>query len=83
MEPQPGKVYRSSLRAQAQVDVPEGDKLDRVEIFLNDDRVATLYQPPFTQPILLQQRKDITWVRAVAFLDDGNSTERTRTFESG
>ncbi|MFY9820688.1 MAG: VWA domain-containing protein [Thermoanaerobaculia bacterium] len=77
VEPQTGKTYKSSLRAQAQVDVPEGDKLDRVEIFLNDDRVATLYQPPFTQPILLPQRKDVTWVRAVAYLDDGNSTEST------
>ncbi len=78
VEPQTGKVYKSSLRAQAQVDVPEGDKLDRVEIFLNDDRVATLYQPPFTQPIFLpQQHKDITWVRAVAYLADGNSTEST------
>jgi Ca-activated chloride channel family protein len=77
VEPQTGKTYKSSLRAQAQVDVPEGDKLDRVEFFLNDDRVATLYQPPFTQPILLPPRKDITWVRAVAYLDDGNSTEST------
>ncbi|HEX4966840.1 MAG TPA: VWA domain-containing protein [Thermoanaerobaculia bacterium] len=77
VEPQPGKNYKSSLRAQAQVDVPEGDKLDRVEFFLNDDRVATLYQPPFTQPILLPKRSDITWVRAVAYLDDGNSTEST------
>ncbi len=77
VEPQSGKTYKSSLRAQAQVDVPEGDKLDRVEIFLNDDRVATLYQPPFTQPIFLPQRKDITWVRAVAYLADGNSTEST------
>lgn len=77
VEPQPGKTYKASLRAQAQVDVPEGDKLDRVEIFLNDNRVATLYQPPFTQPILLPQRKDVTWVRAVAYLADGNSTEST------
>jgi Ca-activated chloride channel family protein len=77
VEPQTGKTYKASLRAQAQVDVPEGDKLDRVEFFLNNDRVATLYQPPFTQPILLPQRKDITWVRAVAYLDDGNSTEST------
>ncbi|HEV7505879.1 MAG TPA: VWA domain-containing protein [Thermoanaerobaculia bacterium] len=77
VEPQTGKTYKSSLRAQAQVDVPEGDKLDRVEFFLNDDPVATLYQPPFTQPILLSQRKDITWVRAVAYLADGNSTEST------
>jgi VWFA-related protein len=77
VEPQPGKTYKASLRAQAQVDVPEGDKLDRVEIFLNDNRVATLYQPPFAQPILLPQSKDVTWVRAVAYLADGNSTEST------
>jgi len=77
VEPQPGKTYKASLRAQAQVDVPEGDKLDRVEIFLNDNRVATLYQPPFTQPILLPKSKDVTWVRAVAYLADGNSTEST------
>jgi VWFA-related protein len=75
VEPEPGKPYRSSLRAQAQVEVPEGDELDRVEFFLNEDRVATLYQPPFTQPLLLPKGKDITYVRAVAYLKDGNSTE--------
>ncbi len=75
VEPQPGRTYQSSLRAQAQVEVPEGDDLDRVEIFLNDDRVATLYQPPFAQPVLLPQTKEITYVRAVAYLKDGSSTE--------
>ena len=75
VEPQPGKTYKSSLRAQAQVEIPEGDELDRVEIFLNDDRVATLYQPPFAQPVLLPQSKEITYVRAVAYLKDGGSTE--------
>lgn len=75
VEPEPGKIYRSSLRTQAQVEVPEGDELDRVELFLDDDRVATLYQPPFIQPLLLPKGKDITYVRAVAYLKDGNSTE--------
>jgi Ca-activated chloride channel family protein len=75
VEPQAGKAYKSSLRAEAQVEVPEGEKLDRVELYLNDDRVATLYQPPYTQPILLPQGRDIGYVRAVAYLDDGNSTE--------
>lgn len=75
VDPQPGKTYKSSLRAQAQVEVPEGDELDRVEIFLNEDRVATLYQPPFAQPVLLPQSKEVTYVRAVAYLKDGNSTE--------
>ncbi len=75
IEPQAGKAYQSSLRAEAQVQVPEGERLDRVELYLNDDKVATLYQPPYTQPILLPKAKEITYVRAVAYLDGGTSTE--------
>jgi Ca-activated chloride channel family protein len=75
VEPESGKTYRSSLRAQAQVEVPEGETLERVELFLNDDKVATLYQPPFTQPLLVPKGKEVTYVRAVAYLADGNSTE--------
>ena len=74
-EPQAGKTYQSSLRAEAQVQVPEGERLDRVEIYLNDDRLATLYQPPFTQALLLPKGKEITYVRAVAYLEGGTSTE--------
>ncbi|HEX9669581.1 MAG TPA: VWA domain-containing protein, partial [Thermoanaerobaculia bacterium] len=75
VEPEPGKTYRASLRAQAEVEVPEGEKLDRVEFFLNEDRLATLYQPPFAQPLVLPAAKTSTYVRAVAYLADGNSTE--------
>ncbi|HEY4597655.1 MAG TPA: VWA domain-containing protein, partial [Thermoanaerobaculia bacterium] len=75
IEPQAGKAYQSSLRAEAQVQVPEGERLDRVELYLNDDKVATLYQPPYTQPILLPKSKEVTYVRAVAYLDGGTSTE--------
>lgn len=77
VEPQAGKSYRASLRAQAQVDVPEGDKLDRVEIYLNETLLATLYQPPFVQPVLIPQDQDLAYVRAVAYLADGNSSEDT------
>lgn len=77
VEPLPGKSYRSSLRAQAQVDVPEGEKLDRVELYLNETLLATLYQPPFVQPILIPQNQELTYVRAVAYLADGNSSEDT------
>jgi Ca-activated chloride channel family protein len=77
VEPQPGKSYRASLRAQAQVDLPEGEKLDRVELYLNETLLATLYQPPFVQPILIPQNQDLTYVRAVAYLADGNSSEDT------
>jgi VWFA-related protein len=75
IEPQAGKTYQASLRAEAQVQVPEGEHLDRVELYLNEAKVATLYQPPYMQPILLPKSKEITYVRAVAYLDGGTSTE--------
>ena len=75
IEPQAGKRYVASLRAEAKVEVPEGEKLDRVEFYLNDTLVATLYQPPWTQPILVPDSRDLSYVRAVAYLPDGNSTE--------
>jgi VWFA-related protein len=56
-------------------DLPRGESLDRVEIYLNETLLATLFQPPFAQPVLLPQNERITYVRAVAYLDDGNSTE--------
>jgi VWFA-related protein len=77
VEPQAGKTYHESLRAQAQVDLPEGEKLDRVELYLNETLVATLYQPPYVQPVLIPKDQALTYVRAVAFLADGNSTEDT------
>jgi VWFA-related protein len=75
VDPQPGKTYQSSLRAQALVDVPEGETLDRLELYMNESLVATLYQPPFTQPLLLPPGGGVTYVRTVAYLKDGNSTE--------
>lgn len=75
VEPQRGKTYRESVRAQAVVEIPEGETLDRVEIFLNDTAVATLYQPPFVQPLLIPQGRDLTYVRAVAYLEGGSFSE--------
>jgi VWFA-related protein len=77
VQPQRGHRYTASLRAEAEVDVPAGETLDRVEFFLNETRVATLFQPPFVQPILLPQdgAAPVSYVRAVAYLDDGNATE--------
>ncbi len=74
-EPERGKRYVKSLTASAEVQVPDGEEVERVEMFLNEDRVATLYQPPYTQPIVLPKELELGYVRAVAYLTDGNSTE--------
>jgi Ca-activated chloride channel family protein len=75
LDPQPGKAYRDSLRARVQVEPPQGERVERVEVWFNEDRVATLYQPPYTQPILLPKGKEVGYVRAVAYLPDGRAAE--------
>jgi VWFA-related protein len=76
IEPRPAKTYSKSLRAEAEVETPEGELVERVEFYLNEEKVATLFQPPFAQAIVLPPGDPIAYVRAVAYLADGNSTER-------
>ena len=73
-EPRPEHRYERSVSAVVLVDLPDGEALDRVEIFLDEQRVATLYQPPFVQPLLLAGEK-LAYVRAVGYLRDGNTSE--------
>ncbi len=74
-EPQRGKRYENSLLARAEVTVPDGQTVERVEFYFNETLVATAYQPPYQQPILLPKGGELSYVRAVAYLADGNSTE--------
>lgn len=75
IEPHQGQRYVSSLRARADVDVPEGATLDRLELYLNENLTSTLYQEPFVQPIQLPPYAGVSYVRAVAHLSDGNTAE--------
>ena len=53
------------------MEAPRHERLDRVEFFLNDTRTATLYQPPFEQPIRIDPAEPLSYVRAVAHLETG------------
>lgn len=75
LEPRQGADYSGSLRAVAEVEVPEERRVEKVEFYLNEDLVATLFQPPWEQPILLPPDEEVAYVRAVAYQPDGNSTE--------
>ncbi len=69
--PQRGAAHTSSVRAVAEVEAPRHERLNRVEFFLNDTRTATLYQPPFEQPIGIDPAEPLSYVRAVAHLETG------------
>ena len=75
VEPQSGREFRDRLRARAVVDVPRGEELDRLEFHVNDVLLSTLYQPPWLQSLPLPADSDLAYVRAVAYLKDGHSTE--------
>jgi len=75
IEPQPGRSFKQSLRAEAEVTVPPLDQLDRVEFYLNETLLATVFQPPFVQPLFLPEGEGTAYVRAVAHLKDGNTAE--------
>jgi Ca-activated chloride channel family protein len=75
IEPRQDVTYSQSLLARARVDVPEGASFERLEYYLNDRLLATLYQEPFAQPIALPPAGKLTYVRAVGHLADGRSAE--------
>ncbi len=57
-------------RVEMAVNVPEGKKLDRVDLFLNDTKMATLYGPPYVQTIEVPAQEGVGYIRAVAILKE-------------
>ena len=50
--------------------VPDGKKLDHVELFLNDTRMATLFGPPWVQTVEIPKSEGVGYLRVVAALKD-------------
>jgi len=59
-------------RVEMNVIVPEDKKLDRVELYLNETRLATLFGPPYVQTVDVPA--GIGYLRAVASLKDSDQT---------
>lgn len=57
-------------RVEMAVNVPDGKKLDHVDLFLNDKRMAELFGPPYVQTIDIPPTEGVGYIRAVASLKD-------------
>ena len=68
--PRVGIGLKGRARVEMAVTVPEGKKLDHVQLFLNETPLATLYDPPFVQTISIPATNAVTYLRAVATLKD-------------
>ncbi len=74
VEPRSGGIYPGSLTARVEVETPDGQRPERVELWLGDERVATLTEPPLAAVLRLAGSEPAV-VRAVAYLADGSSAE--------
>lgn len=58
------------VRVEVEVRVPDGDELGVLELFWNETRLASLYDPPFVQAVTLPSTQGVGYLRAVAQLKD-------------
>jgi Ca-activated chloride channel family protein len=75
LEPRPGRQYRQSVRVLADVTPPAGATIERVELWFGEERIATLYQPPYSHPFVLPNEREAGYLRAVAWLAGGGASE--------
>ena len=75
VSPRAGESFADSVLVEARVNAPEDKAIDFVEVFLNETLMAKLYQEPWIQPLALDQPGQLSYVRVVAHLTDGNKAE--------
>jgi Ca-activated chloride channel family protein len=76
--PLAGQQASGSVRLVTAIDVPKGERVERLEVFRDETLVATLYQPPWAQQVALPGGGAIAALRAVAWLADGTSVAADR-----
>lgn len=78
LSPEKGSKVSGPVKVVAALAVPEGKTLQKLEIYSNETRVATLYQAPFEQTVNIKDTKSLGYVRVVGTLDDGTVAEDLR-----
>lgn len=57
------------------LDLPRDRRLERLEIFWNEELAATLYGPPYRHRVNIPRDQPVGYLRATARLDDGTIAE--------
>jgi Ca-activated chloride channel family protein len=77
--PPAGEKLAGPVDVEADVRVPAGRKLERVEFFWNDQLAATLYKAPFRHRIFVPRERPSGYLRVEARLEDGSVAEDALT----
>ncbi|HEV2846055.1 MAG TPA: VWA domain-containing protein, partial [Thermoanaerobaculia bacterium] len=74
VEPASGKGV-GSVEVEADVRAPEGRRVEKVEIFWNDELAGTVYAPPYRGRVRVPRDRPVGYLRVAARLDDGTTAE--------
>ncbi len=80
LEPKRGVSAGSTVQARAEVVVPEGRRVEKVEFFVNNELIRTLERPPWQAQVEVPQvvGNDLNYLTVVATLDDDARAEDVR-----
>lgn len=71
----PADQRDGQVRLSIDLNVPTDTRLESLELYWNDERVATLTSPPYEAWVRLEGGGDFGYVRAVATMADGQMAE--------
>jgi len=71
------------IPVRAVIEAPEGERVERVELYFGERLAATLFQPPWSVTLQAPAAERPDWVRAVAYLDGGGAAEDVRLLAGG
>jgi VWFA-related protein len=63
------------VRVAAELNIPSDGALERLELFWNDELLATLYGPPYEADVTLRADDEFGYLRALATLENGSQAE--------
>ncbi len=64
-----------NVRVEAELNIPSDSELQQLELYWNDEPLATLHEPPFTADVSLAATGQFGYLRAVATLEGGEQAE--------
>ncbi len=71
----PSDAEGDRIRVAAELNIPSDGELERLELFWNDEPLATIHEPPYEASVVLNAVEQFGYLRALASLSDGSQAE--------
>lgn len=62
-------------RVEVELRMPEGKQLESLDLYWNEQRVATMYDPPFVQTVNIPSTDGVGYLRAVATMKEAEDVD--------